>query len=59
MTVEDDLDNSQLTTGRADFKGWQLAGLGFIPTGFLGFFGFNPILAQTTNLGFLKMRHKG
>jgi hypothetical protein len=41
------------------FKGWHLAGLGFIPAGFLGFFGFNPILAQTTNLGFFKMRHKG
>jgi hypothetical protein len=28
-----------------------LAGLGFIPA---GFFGFNPLLALTTNLGFKK-----
>jgi hypothetical protein len=31
-----------------------LAGLGFIPSVFFGFFGFNPLLAQTTNLGYLK-----
>jgi hypothetical protein len=31
-----------------------LARLGFIPAGFFGFFGFNPLLAQTTNLGFFK-----
>jgi hypothetical protein len=32
-----------------------LAGLGFIPS---GFFGFNPLLAQTTNLGYLGIKAK-